>query len=47
MSTVLARVRRLLADRSGAMFVEYSSLVLLVALAGITVLSQWGGRSTL
>jgi len=46
MSGLLARARRLLADSRGAMFVEYSSLVLLVALAGITVLSQWGGRST-
>ena len=45
MSALLARVRRLLADSRGAMFVEYSSLVLLVALAGLAMLSQWGGRS--
>jgi Flp pilus assembly pilin Flp len=45
MSTLLARVRRLLADSSGAVFIEYSSLALLVALAGLAVLSQWSDRS--
>jgi Flp pilus assembly pilin Flp len=44
MSGLLARARRLLADRRGAMLVEYSSLALLVALAGIALLSHWGVR---
>ena len=42
MSAVLARMRRLLADERGAMYVEYSSLTLLVALAAVAVLSNWG-----
>jgi Flp pilus assembly pilin Flp len=46
MRGLLVRARRLLADQRGAMFVEYSSLVLLVALAGIALLSQWGSRTT-
>ena len=46
MSALLSRARRLLADKRGAMFVEYSSLTLLVALAAIALLSGWGGRST-
>lgn len=44
MAAFLARLRRLLADTSGAMFVEYSSLALLIALAGLAVLSQWSAR---
>jgi Flp pilus assembly pilin Flp len=45
MSALLARSRRLLADQRGAMFVEYSSLTLLVALAAIVMLWQWGGKT--
>ncbi len=45
MLTLLARARRLLADERGAMFVEYSSIALLIALAAIAIVSQWSGRA--
>jgi hypothetical protein len=45
MSTLRTRLRRLLAATQGAMFVEYSSLVLLVALAAIALLPQWSSRA--
>jgi len=43
MSSIVAHAQRLLADQRGAMFVEYSSLVLLVAIAALAVLAQAGG----
>jgi Flp pilus assembly pilin Flp len=42
MSALLARIRRLLADRRGSFFVEYSSLALLIAIAAIAFFSQLG-----
>jgi Flp pilus assembly pilin Flp len=38
------RLRRLLADRRGVMLVEYSALTLLIALAAIAVVSEFGSR---
>lgn len=46
MSTFGAWARRLIADRRGTVFIEYSSLVLLLALAAIVLLSQWGSGTT-
>jgi Flp pilus assembly pilin Flp len=43
MSKVIAHARRLIADRRGAMYVEYTSLLLLVAIAAIAVLANHGG----
>jgi Flp pilus assembly pilin Flp len=43
MSKVIAYARRLIADRRGAMYVEYTSLLLLVAIAAIAVLANHGG----
>jgi Flp pilus assembly pilin Flp len=45
MSAFLSRTRRLLADQRGAVFVEYSSLALLVAIGAVALLSQWGGKT--
>jgi Flp pilus assembly pilin Flp len=44
MSNLLARLRRLLARRRGAFFVEYSSLVLLIAIAAVALFSRLGDR---
>jgi Flp pilus assembly pilin Flp len=41
-SSVIARIRRL-ADRRGTVLVEYSSLVLLIAIAAIAVLTEVPG----
>jgi Flp pilus assembly pilin Flp len=43
MSTIITYARRLLADQRGAMYVEYSSLLLLFAIAAIAVLTDHGG----
>ena len=43
MSKVIAYARRLVADRRGTMYVEYTSLLLLVAIAAIAVLANHGG----
>jgi Flp pilus assembly pilin Flp len=43
MSSIVAHVQRLLADQRGTMFVEYSSLVLLIAIAALAVVTQAGG----
>jgi Flp pilus assembly pilin Flp len=43
MSRVVAYARRLIADRRGAMYVEYTSLLLLVAIAAIAVLANHNG----
>ena len=45
MSKVVAYARRLIADRRGTMYVEYTSLLLLVAIAAIAVLANHGGAS--
>ena len=45
MSRVIAYARRLVADRRGAMYVEYTSLLLLVAIAAVAVLANHGGAS--
>jgi Flp pilus assembly pilin Flp len=42
LSSAIARVRRLLADRRGTVFVEYSSLVLLIAIAALALATQSG-----
>ena len=43
MSSFVAYIQRLMADQRGAMFVEYSSLLLLVAIAAVAVLADHGG----
>jgi Flp pilus assembly pilin Flp len=43
MSSFIAYLRRLMANQRGAMFVEYSSLLLLFAIAAIAVLTDHGG----
>ena len=43
MSSFIAYIQRLAADQRGAMFVEYSSLLLLFAIAAIAVLTDHGG----
>ena len=43
MSRFIAYIQRLVADQRGAMFVEYSSLLLLFAIAAIAVLTDHGG----
>jgi len=43
MSRFVSYLRRLVADQVGAMFVEYSSLLLLVAIAAVVVLANNGG----
>jgi hypothetical protein len=43
MPALLARARRLLADCRGSFFVEYSSLVLLLAIAAIALVAQVHG----
>jgi Flp pilus assembly pilin Flp len=43
MSSFIAYVCRLAADQRGAMFVEYSSLLLLIAIAALAVLADHGG----
>jgi Flp pilus assembly pilin Flp len=40
-----AYARRLAADRRGAMYVEYTSLLLLVAIAAVAILANRGGFS--
>jgi len=45
MFRVIAYARRLIADRRGAMYVEYTSLLLLVAIAAIAVLANHGGSA--
>ena len=39
LSSMIARARLLCDDRRGTMFIEYSSLVLLIAIAAIAVLA--------
>ncbi len=43
MSSIVAHAQRLLVDQRGTMLVEYSSLVLLIAIAALAILSQAGG----
>jgi Flp pilus assembly pilin Flp len=43
MSRFIAYIQRLVADQRGAMYVEYSSLLLLFAIAAIAVLTDHGG----
>ena len=42
MSKIITYVRRLIADRRGTMYVEYTSLLLLIAIAAIAVLANHG-----
>jgi Flp pilus assembly pilin Flp len=42
LSSAIARVRRLFADRRGTVFIEYSSLALLIAIAAIALATQSG-----
>jgi Flp pilus assembly pilin Flp len=42
-SKLIVCARRLAADRRGAMYVEYTSLLLLIAIAAIAVLADQGG----
>jgi Flp pilus assembly pilin Flp len=42
MFRVVAYARRLIADRRGTMYVEYTSLLLLIAIAAIAVLANHG-----
>jgi hypothetical protein len=42
MSTVIAFARRLAADRRGSVYVGYTSLLLLFALAAVAVLAHHG-----
>lgn len=44
MRALLLRARRLLTDRRGTMFVEYSSLTLLLAMAAVMILADLPGR---
>ena len=44
MSKVIDYARRFVADRRGAMYVEYTSLLLLVAIAALAVLANYAGR---
>ena len=46
MSRFIAHLRRLGANQVGAMYVEYSSLLLLVAIAALAVLANHGGFTT-
>lgn len=43
MLAIVARARRLLADCRGSFFIEYSSLVLLLAIAAIALVAQFHG----
>ena len=43
MSSVIARIRRLAGRRGSTVLVEYSSLVLLIAIAAIAVLTEVPG----
>jgi Flp pilus assembly pilin Flp len=42
MSSILARLRKLLASRRASSLVEYSSLALLIAIAAIAVFTRFG-----
>jgi Flp pilus assembly pilin Flp len=42
---VLIRARRIFEDQRGTVFVEYSSLLLLVAIAALAILSDVAGSS--
>ena len=42
-SGLMVYARRLVADRRGAMYVEYTSLLLLIAIAAVAVLANQGG----
>jgi Flp pilus assembly pilin Flp len=42
MTTIAACLRRLIADRHGSMYVEYTSLLLLFAIAAVAVLANRG-----
>ncbi len=43
MSSFIAHIQRLVADQRGAMFVEYTSLLLLFAIAAVAVLANDAG----
>jgi hypothetical protein len=44
MRTLLARIQNLLADRRGSFFIEYSSLVLLLAIAALAMVAELHGN---
>ncbi len=46
LSVLAARAKRLLADRRGSFFVEYSSLVLLLAIAAVALVAQLHGHAS-
>jgi hypothetical protein len=46
MSRFIACLRQLGTDQASAMYVEYSSLLLLVAIAALAVLANHGGFTT-
>ncbi|HZP98955.1 MAG TPA: hypothetical protein VFB13_05410 [Reyranella sp.] len=46
LNVIARRTRRFLADQRGTVFVEYSSLVLLVAIAAIALLGHVGGSAS-
>lgn len=43
LAALVHRARRLLGDQRGTVFVEYSSLLLLLAIAAVALLSDGGG----
>ena len=43
LAVIARRARRLLGDQRGTVFVEYSSLLLLLAIAAVALLSDGGG----
>ena len=45
MRAIVARARRLLADCRGSFFIEYSSLVLLLAMAAIALVAHVHGST--
>jgi Flp pilus assembly pilin Flp len=46
LSVLARRLRRFVCDQRGTVFIEYSSLVLLVAIAAIAVISHIGAGSS-
>lgn len=45
MRSLVARVRDLLADHRGSFLIEYSSLVLLLAIAAIALVAELNGNT--
>ncbi len=46
LSVLARRLRRFICDQRGTVFIEYSSLVLLIAIAAIALLTHAGSGST-